>query len=98
MISPHHLRQKSYLVKKDGISGPSAWNFMTKSKKDIMQHSKENKTDSTPDNIEEHLAELVYPPGEDILSPGNSSGRVDVDVDNITRGGDATATTKTPGV
>ena len=65
-----------------------------------MQDSKNNKTNknSLPadnENIEEHLAELVYPANEDILNPSNTSGRVDLDVDNITRAGAGSGTPTT---
>ncbi|MEO5999470.1 MAG: hypothetical protein ABIN89_21930 [Chitinophagaceae bacterium] len=65
-----------------------------------MQDPKGNKANRNElpadnENIEEHLAELVYPANEDILNPSNSSGRVDLDVDNITRAGAGSGTVKT---
>lgn len=39
-------------------------------------------------------ADLLYPANEDILNPANSDGRVDIDVDNITRAGAESTSTR----
>lgn len=58
-----------------------------------MDDLKKDKSPIPGDDNQDLPADLLYPAEEDILNPANSDGRVDVDVDNMTRAGaEATST------